>query len=190
MIRIRIKKMGSAAVFCLLMLVSSGSAKDRITTTQADSLIARGRQLLNYGRSSQALVLFKKVLETFPENVEARFGRAETHLDLRQWGEASDWFNKVLDVQPDRVAAHYGEAVAKREIGKHAVLIQRYLIWRSSRKHFEEAAALDSTFRDLLFQWALLERYDRNFEKAILLKKRGYVETRHKVFEYPYPDHH
>ncbi|NQT24580.1 hypothetical protein HQ585_04430 [candidate division KSB1 bacterium] len=167
-----IQKQSILLGLCVLLLFSDGTARDRLLRSEADSLIARGNELLSWGRSEQALHPFKKVLDTFPNDVDARFGRAEAHFALHQWGDASDWYGNVLDKDPNRIEAHYGKAVAKREIGKHSVLVQRYLIWRSSRIHFEKAAALDSTFRDLLFQWALLERYGGQYKKAILLTHR------------------
>lgn len=168
----KLKTPAKTAILIGLLSAVTLSAEDELTRIQADSLLKRGHHLLSVRRPEPARQCFKRIRKSFKEDVEAMMGMAEADFQERKWGNADNWYDRALDREPDRVAAHYGKAICKRESGKNMVLVQRLLVWRSSRKHFRRVVELDSTYRDALYQWALLERFDRNFKEAILLTHR------------------
>jgi hypothetical protein len=99
-------------------------------------------------------------------------GMASADVMRFRWGNAADWYDKILDRRPDDLDAHYGLAVCKRELGRHVVLLQRYLEWRSAEKHFRAVMQADSAFKDVVYQIALLEMDRGHYADAILLAHR------------------
>ncbi len=132
-----------------------------------DSLIAAGNRCLADGDPDQGQELFEKALKANPDRIEAMEGMASADVQRGRWGNAADWYGRILDKNPDHVPAQYGFAVCKREIGTFTNPLQRYFEWRDSEKHFLRAVQLDSAYKDLLYQYALLERYRENYENAI-----------------------
>lgn len=90
----------------------------------------------------------------------------------KKWGNAAKWFENIVKQDPDHLQALYGLGICKREIGAKKALLQRYLDWRSSEKHFKRVIALDSTFQDVFYQMALLERYRKHYDRSIGLAHR------------------
>ena len=145
-------KLTSWIIIFSLSLVNVLSAKDRVTRVEADSLNLKGKQMLSLLQPKQARSFFKKVHDSFPDDLVALLGLGDADFQEQDWGSADNWYDKVLDRDPDNLASHYGKAISKRERGKNTVLVQRMLIWRSARKHFRATVALDSTYRDVLYQ--------------------------------------
>ncbi len=90
-------------------------------------------------------------------------------LSTRDWGEALDAANRGLDLDDGNLTFHYVAAIARREIGSG--LLSRSSAWRSSRRHFEWILNRDSLFEDVLYQYALLERYQGNRDRALELAR-------------------
>jgi tetratricopeptide (TPR) repeat protein len=121
---------------------------------------------------NQAQNEFERATKLDPENIGAMQGMAEADIQRGRWGHAADWYDKILSIQPDHAGAEYGFAVCKREIGRISNPVQRLLEWRSSEKHFRQAMRLDSTYRDVVYQYALLEQYREHDEDAVELGLR------------------
>ncbi|MGH7601523.1 MAG: GWxTD domain-containing protein, partial [bacterium] len=99
----------------------------------------------------------------------AMSGLGEVSLAKQDWGDANDWYEKILDHEPQNLDAMYHRALCYRETGKSKAFVLRDLDWNNSKKHFERVLAQDSLYRDTIFQYALLRRYDEKYEEAILL---------------------
>ncbi len=93
-------------------------------------------------------------------------------INQKEWGEALDIFDDILDKEPDNLSANYYYAIAQREKAVAADPISRIFRWNSSEKHFEHIIELDSSFKDVFYQLALLGLYRGNYFDAIKLTER------------------
>jgi tetratricopeptide (TPR) repeat protein len=163
----RILGSAAGAVCWLLMAPAWGQIPDTV-----DSLIAAGNRFLAAQEPDRGQELFEQALEADRERIEAMEGMASADVLRGRWGNGADWYDRILKKNPDHVPALYGFAASKREIGTYTNPLQRYFEWRSSEKHFMRAVQLDSAYKDLLYQYSLLERYRENYENAIGIAHR------------------
>jgi GWxTD domain-containing protein len=61
----------------------------------------------------------------------------------------------------------YANAIELREKGKWRVLLFRKRLWNKSAQLFQQVIERDSLYRDVLYQYALLLRYRKDYEDAI-----------------------
>ena len=134
---------------------------------QIDSLITAGNRLLRTGDPGHAQEAFERVLKTNRGRIDAMMGMASADIQRERWGKAADWYELIMKKNPDHVPANYGYAVCKREIGKYVGFLQRPGEWRKSEKYFKRVLEFDSTFQDVLFQYAILKRCDEKYETAV-----------------------
>ena len=168
------KILRSAGVLCwfITSFVPLGSRAWGQIPQPVDSLIDAGNRFLAANEPDRGQKVFEKALQADPGRIEAMEGMASADVQRGRWGNAADWYDRILNKNPDHVPAQYGFATCKREIGTFTNPLQRYFEWRSSEQHFKKAIQLDSSYRDLLYQYALLERYRENYENAIGIAHR------------------
>lgn len=172
--RYKILKKNIAPVFLTgsILLHTPLQGQQTYTKVQKDSLISHRWDFLKRDYFLISPKVYDVINAHFPEEIDAVINVAVDKLRHRRWSEADEWFEIVLRVDPDNLQAHYGLGITKREIGVSRPIILRQLNWRSSEKHFRRIVALDSTFQDVLYQWAVLERYRKNYTKAVELAHR------------------
>jgi tetratricopeptide (TPR) repeat protein len=151
----------------LVSMNGRGQSRDNI-----DSLLARGAQLLMEQNPDKAQKAFEKALKIDDRRIDAMMGMASADIQRERWGKAADWFELVMKQEARDVPANYGYAICKRELGKFVGFLQRPGEWRKSEKHFKQVLELDSAYQDVLYQYALLKRYDEKYENAIDLSLR------------------
>ncbi len=83
------------------------------------------------------------------------------------WGKVKDWNNKLIELNPNDRDAHYQLGVAYRETGRFKALLLRKLDFGKSQKHFDTVIHADSSFKDVIYQRGLLERYRHQWSRAI-----------------------
>ncbi len=156
-----------------MTLAATVAASLAQTPSPADTTAMR---LLEEGKTQLAQNELKKAGETFraalkrEKNLTAAMaGLGEVEIAKQNWGDANDWYEKVLEHEPQNLDALYHRAICYRETGKSKAFVLRDLDWNNSKKHFERVLAQDSLYRDMIFQYALLRRYDEKYEEAILL---------------------
>ena len=98
---------------------------------------------------------------------------------------------RTMDADSADIPSRYTAAITEREIGKE--LISHNATWKSSRDHFDWILRHDSLYSDVLWQYALLERYRGNRDHALDLaraqvrKKPGVAKTQlglYKLYRY------
>jgi tetratricopeptide (TPR) repeat protein len=156
----------------LFLAAAAATAAAPKKTADPDSLLAVGHRCLQERKPDEAQAAFEAVLDIRKSDRTAMAGMASADQMRFRWGNAAEWYDRILDKTPDDLDGHYGLAVCKRELGRHVVLLQRYLEWRSAEKHFRAIMQADSTFRDVLYQIALLEMDRGHYADAILLAHR------------------
>ena len=96
-----------------------------------------------------------------------------------EYARAIDLLTAYLETENVSVEAHYWRGIAFRERGKHPTLrnkIQRIL--QRGAHDFEFVLAQDSAYQDVLYQYALLKRYQGDLREAIRL---GEAQLRHRT---------
>ena len=106
-------------------------------------------------------------------SVREMIGLGKAALAARNWSDARDLADRVMVIDAANPTAHYIAAIAHREIGAFAFREpgysgpSRYGDWGQSRKHFTWILDRDSSFEDVLYQFALLLRYEGDREGAL-----------------------
>ena len=70
-------------------------------------------------------------------------------------------------IDTSQLQVFYDKALRNREKGKSKALILRKLDWDRSEKYFQKIMQIDSTYKDVIYQYALLLRYRKKYEDAI-----------------------
>ena len=96
-----------------------------------------------------------------------------------EYAHAITLLTTYLEANPSNLEAHYWRGIAYRERGKHPTLKNRVRqILQRGGQDFEMVLAQDSAYQDVLFQYALLKRYQGDLRTAISL---GEAQLRHRA---------
>jgi tetratricopeptide (TPR) repeat protein len=131
--------------------------------------------MLRSEKLENAKSLYYAIRDEQNHNLRALEGLGKAVLMERNWKEALAFSNQVIEIDRENVTAHYIAAVASREIGAFAFREpgysgpSRYGDWGQSRKHFTWILERDSSFEDVLYQFALLHRYEGDRDGAMAL---------------------
>lgn len=93
-------------------------------------------------------------------------------IEGRSWEAVLRKMNARFDEKPDDIGLLFQRAIAYREYGARRSLVLRRRDWKRSRLDFEALIERDSTFEDVLYQFAVLQRYDGHFDRALNLLNR------------------
>jgi tetratricopeptide (TPR) repeat protein len=143
-----------------------------VADTTARRLVEEGKAWLAQNEFKKAEQAFRNALKNDAELTAAMAGLGEVEIAKQNWGDANDWYEKILDREPKNLDAMYHRGICYRETGKFKAFLLRDLDWKNSQKYFKRVLAQDSLYRDTIFQFAQLRRYDEKYEEAILLGHR------------------
>ncbi|WP_456424928.1 tetratricopeptide repeat protein [Rhodocaloribacter sp.] len=163
--------------FCLVLVVF-GCVAGVAPAQSPEGWLARGDSLREAGATEAAEAAYEQARAEAPDDPAAYLRLGALALDLGRWGDAAGRFDEALERAPDDLAAHYYRALAHRERGRFRTPIEKVrelLEWGKAEKHFEWVLARDSTFRDVLFQYAVLEAYRGDYGEAL---ERGREQLR------------
>ena len=187
------------ATFFTLSCRTSDVGLAPLTSRQTDNLIFSADSLLRRGEVEHARLLYSAIRDELSHNLRALEGLGKAALMERNWKEALTFSNQVIEIDRENVTAHYMAAVARREIGAFAFREpvysgpSRYGDWSESRKHFDWILARDSSFEDVLYQYALLLRNEGDRDGALSLDAAQILKRpdllgpqmgRYKLFRY------
>ncbi|MBN1350636.1 hypothetical protein JXJ21_14560 [candidate division KSB1 bacterium] len=133
------------------------------------NLLAEGSLYIKQRDFKQAEHVLKMAIELAPEKSAAHLVLGYVKMLENQWGDAKRQFDTVLETDPDQILAHYQLGICDREDGIARDPVTRKILWRNARKHFRKVIQQDSSFMEVFNEYAHLERYDSNYEKAIEL---------------------
>ncbi len=131
--------------------------------------IEEGQRFVQQRKYDQAEESYKKALDRDDKNPLAYLKLGELMMAQKEWQKAKDWFNKVVEMEPDNIEAHYQLGICDREDSVGRDILFKRLMWRNSRKHFEKVIEQDPAYRQVYYEFAMLRRYQENWEEAIEL---------------------
>ncbi|RKY82158.1 hypothetical protein DRQ07_02050 [candidate division KSB1 bacterium] len=173
------KKNNIVLLFISVLMLSSV----KVSFGQTDELISK--EELNKKKNE-----YKKILISRPDDIGVQLKYIGVLFDLKEWGAIETYVPGILKKYPDNKFAHYVYAIAEREIGKFRAPVLRIISFKKSEKHFKKLAEIDSLYRDVYFQWALLKRIEKEYIEAVELTKKQLqitpreTEMRRKIFHF------
>ncbi|MBD3291196.1 tetratricopeptide repeat protein [candidate division KSB1 bacterium] len=156
----------------IIMLLFPTLILAKYQSSENNLLIARADSLFEAGNFEEAKEQYENALDLDEGLISANAGLGKIAIAREDWGEAKDRFDKVLDLDPENLEAIYYRGISYRETGKFKVLLLRKLDWDKSKKYFLQIIERDSSYRDVLFQYAKLLRYKEDYEDAVKLVHR------------------
>jgi tetratricopeptide (TPR) repeat protein len=133
----------------------------------ADSLIRRADSLLTLDEAAQAAELAEQAVDLTPGSRHAHVTLGRAWYALGKWSDACDEFEDLIERDTADVLAHYFLARSRRELGTTKSWLLRMSDWSTARDHFLWVFRRDSSYRDGLYQYALLLSYDEKHVEAI-----------------------
>jgi GWxTD domain-containing protein len=155
--------------FVLVYAMCAGALQVQ-ETTQAQLLKAMA--LYNAEQIPEAVRTLKEAYKNDKGNIDVVRLLGQIECERERWGDAKDWLDKVLDLDPDDILAQYYAGISYRETGKYKAFILRRRDWSKAENFFTSVIDKDPGYRDVLFQFALLQRYRNDFYDAITLAER------------------
>ena len=127
---------------------------------------------LRHGDVERAKDIYQAVHRADRNSAAAMLGLGKVAMEQREWGEACDQFQDAMDRDTGSLAARYYGGIARREYGAQIAWLFRQKQWRKSLENFTWVIARDSMYEDVLYQLALLYRYQDELDRALDLGRR------------------
>lgn len=157
------------ACLVLTVLLSEPAPAQRTTM---DSLLSRAGSFLATRQIDSAQILYREALDINDTSEVALTGLGRALMAEHDWGAAADVFEKALRPRAPNLQLHYLLGISYRELGTTKAFLLRTFDWNTSRDHFETVLSADSSYEDVLYQYALLQQYRENYHAAIDLGHR------------------
>lgn len=106
-----------------------------------DAALDRANRLAENGRCTQAMPLFRRVLDENPTSVAALTGLGYCHMDKKEFASAHSRFRAALGISPRYQPAMWGMAEAYQQQGLAKQAIERYRAFLDAHPDSPKAAA-------------------------------------------------
>ncbi|MCD6117347.1 hypothetical protein J7K93_10050 [bacterium] len=128
---------------------------------------------------------YKIILKQHPDSTAVLEKLIQVLIDKKDWGSTEIFAQKLLYKQPENIFAHYAFAVCERELGKNNAPILRLLNFKKSDKYFQKVVEMDSLYKDVFYQWALLKRMNGKYIDAVeLIRKQMRIDPQNNIYRY------
>ncbi|MBA4137892.1 MAG: hypothetical protein C0518_11290 [Opitutus sp.] len=91
-----------------------------LAQSEADTLLARARELAGSGKFAEALPLFTRATEIAPDNFRGHSGRASMLNFLHRYREGLAAIERAVELAPDNPLLYYNRALSRAEVGRFA----------------------------------------------------------------------
>ncbi|RPI00395.1 MAG: hypothetical protein EHM72_09345 [Calditrichaeota bacterium] len=145
--------------------------------TSLETDFYQARRLLLSGRLDDALSAFKSLHKEFPDNDQVIRQIAEIEFQRQNLNNAIDWYEKLLKLAPKDLDAAYHLGILYRESGKFKSFILRNRYWKKAENYFTAVLDSVSSFKDLYYQYSLLEQYREQYDHAVDLARREVADN-------------
>lgn len=136
------------------------------------AILAEADSLSNIENFEKAQKAYNEVLEINKHSIVALKWFGERAYAQQDWGGVKNWYKKVLKLKPADLEANYYLGIAHRETGKNKALFLRKNDFNHSEQYFDMVIQTDSSYQDVLYQRALLERFRENWLAAVIWGQR------------------
>ena len=159
--------MGRISVFLILVQIvfyGSVTGKNTDETNKAKGLI-----FYQSGNYDKAIEFLEKAYKENIADVSVIQFLGDIYYELDDEDKATYWMERALDVQEGNLPAQFVLAKIYREKGWHSSFPIRALQWKKSERYFKGVMSTDSTYRSVLYEYALLKKYKEDYSAAIHL---------------------
>lgn len=156
----------------------------------AETLIESAMAMYKAGDVKGAIKTLKKANDKEPRDISILQLLGQIEAEREEWGNVKDWMNKALDLDANDLLAHYYLGIAYRETGKYKAFVLRSRDWKKAENNFTAVIDNEPAFRDIYFQYSILQRYRKNYREAIDLAVRQLahspdnVDVLTKIYQY------
>ncbi|MDZ7371642.1 MAG: hypothetical protein ONB12_10780 [candidate division KSB1 bacterium] len=126
-------------------------------------------RLIQLDRQEEALRILKSLHRESPQNLEVIRKIGELEFRLERWSNAKDWYRKLYEADSNDADALFHLGVIYRETGKYKAFLLRDRDWKIAADYFERLSLQDPSFKNLYFEYAVLERYRERYDHALEL---------------------
>ena|SRR6478736_9027484 len=105
--------------FCTSLLLLLPCVKDIAALGYLGEGLNACHYSLDHGRYDKAMYCFDKVLQNYPDNVDALVGKASVLVKLQKYGQSISYLDKALKIYPNNFYAIYDKAIALSELDKY-----------------------------------------------------------------------
>jgi GWxTD domain-containing protein len=120
----------------------------------------------------ETIRMYEAILDDNPFSQRAISELGKIAVYREDWEGVKENYEHLLEIDPYSLEAAYYLGMAYRETGKFKALLLRKWDWDKSEKHYEQVLKSDSSFSDVLYQYAVLKRYREKYDEAIELDHR------------------
>ncbi len=138
----------------VLLLIMLSAAQ-----TDAQDTLAKGIQLFQDGKPTQARKVFKLFLEQQPANPTVAFYLGRIAFDQKDYGRAIGWFKKSVDTEQCHAEYYLWLGRAYGYYTQRASVFRQPFLAKEVQKHFEQAVSCDPNH--VAARWDLMEYYLR-----------------------------
>jgi len=129
--------------------------------------ILQAVKLYRAGNTFGASKLLLEINQATPGNIQVLGYLGQIQTLKRDWGKAKKYFKDVLQINENDFLAMYYLGICYRESGKFKAFLLRRRDWGKSERYFKAVIQARPGFRDVQYQYGLLERYRNHFFKAV-----------------------
>ena len=162
--------------FVTILLISPLNNSAYAYQQDPNADVRKGLDALNKRDYDRARDAFDQAIKSGHDIPQAKAGLAHVDMARNKWPDALKTLDALLEDYPDYLHGLYLRGITNREIAKYRPLNQKKY-WNAALQDFGIIESKDSTYKDVLFQHALVHRYQGDFEKAIDL---GHLQLIHK----------
>ncbi len=159
------------AIF-LIFHFPANTAHGQQSITSADSLLIVAMSYIDQGETKEGQKALEAAIEINSNLLAAYSALGRLAIWEEDWSKAAKQFDKILKRDPDNLEAHYYRGICWRETGKFrrfVILSQLMSDWEKAEEHFKWVISKDALYQDVLYQFALLQGYQRKYSDAIKL---------------------
>ncbi len=157
---------GRSAVLIIWLFVIGGGCFLMAADQELNLSSARG--LVEQGKYDQAAKWLRKAADKPPDQVDKLLLLARCYVGQNEWGDLKSCMKKLELLKPEDLHIPYYLGMAFRESGKFKAFILRDLDWNKSDTYFTHTIETDSSFKDVLYQYALLQKYREKYFDAVV----------------------
>lgn len=153
-------------IFVLIILCLHVNRIDAQTIEYA-RLYDEGLQLFESGKYDEAQKILKQLNKKYPGQIEVLMILGDIDMKKENWQDAKEWYVDITKIKPNHIDAFYKLGICDREDGIGRDLVTQLIMWKNSKKNFNTVIMLDSTYKQVYFEFSLLKRYQKAYDEAI-----------------------
>ena len=151
----------------LLIVVCLYPISINAQTNEYLQLFEECTQLYESREYDQAQKILKRLIKKYPKQIDALMLLGDIEMKKENWSKAKDWYVKVTKAKANHIDAFYKLAICDREDGIGRDIVTQIIMWKNSKKHFNTVIMLDSTYKQVYYEFSLLKQYQKNYDEAI-----------------------